>query len=260
MTLIELLVAGVISLITVYAMVLVMSASLGSGTRTIQMSRLSQEMRSGLSIITRELRRANYHSDFLACYGNVDCLDEPIASDPSLMRSSHIKPIDLSLDNTSVTGANDCLMFFYQRPGQDLEDSYLAAFRIDDPSAAGLGRTLEMTRLLTDEPVDCAADDGWVEITDPEIIDVVSFRVSNAGFDVDRDGTVDYQGVITDTFNGGVDTLRVERLELTLVASLVGGNAGILPNWMEPGGDNVTEREMKHFVNVRNFLVLAGAP
>ncbi len=238
-------------------MLMVMSASLGSGTKTIQMSRLTQEMRSGLSIVTRELRRANYHSEFLACYGNVNCLNENIAG-TAIARSSHIKAIDLTLDNTDVAGANDCLMFFYERPGQTLQASYLAAFRIDDPPAEGLGRTLEMTTLATAEPDDCAADAGWVELTDPEIIDVVGFNLANTGFDVDRDGTDDYQGLIISTFNEGVDTLRVERLALTLRASLVSGDEGILPAWMEPGGNNVTEREIRQFVSVRNSIVIAG--
>ncbi len=74
MTLIELLVAGVISLIAATGMIIVMANTLGTGSKTIQMAKVTQEMRTAMQIMSRELRRANYHSTFMACYGNVDCL------------------------------------------------------------------------------------------------------------------------------------------------------------------------------------------
>ena len=59
MTLMEMLVAGMISLIALSAMVIVMANTLGTGSQTIQMARVSNEMRAAMQIMTRELRRAN---------------------------------------------------------------------------------------------------------------------------------------------------------------------------------------------------------
>ena len=73
MTLIELLVAGVISLIAVSGMVLVMASTLGTATQTIEMTRLTHDMRTAMQIMTRELRRANYHPNWIACYGDTGC-------------------------------------------------------------------------------------------------------------------------------------------------------------------------------------------
>ena len=51
-TLIELLVAGVISLIAASGMVLVMASTLGTSSQTIQMARLTQEMRCHADHVT----------------------------------------------------------------------------------------------------------------------------------------------------------------------------------------------------------------
>ena len=74
MTLLELLVAGVISVVVTAGMVILMASTLGTGTQTIKMTQLSAEMRTAMQIMTRELRRANYHSSYANCFGDTDCL------------------------------------------------------------------------------------------------------------------------------------------------------------------------------------------
>jgi len=97
-----------------------------------------------------------------------------------------------------------------------------------------------------------------VDITDPEVIDVQAFSVVNTGYDLNRDGdytdATDFEGCIVDTFNDGVDSQRVDRIEITLTASLIDDNT-ILPAWMTPGTANITSRQMRHFVTVRNPIV-----
>jgi prepilin-type N-terminal cleavage/methylation domain-containing protein len=75
MTLIELMVAMVISLIASTAMILLMANTVGSSTQTIQMTRLTQEMRTAMQLITRDLRRANYHSNSANCFSDLNCGD-----------------------------------------------------------------------------------------------------------------------------------------------------------------------------------------
>ena len=50
MTLIELMISIVISLIASLAMIVLMANTLGTGTRTIQMTRLTQEMRTAMQM------------------------------------------------------------------------------------------------------------------------------------------------------------------------------------------------------------------
>ena len=101
-TLMELLVAGAISIIVSSGMVILMASTLGTGTQTIKMSKLSSEMRVATQIMTRELRRANYHATFVNCYGEPNCL-------ATLGIAGEVTEIN-------INGTNDCFWFWYDRP------------------------------------------------------------------------------------------------------------------------------------------------
>ncbi len=226
LTLIELLVAGIISLIAASGMIIVMANTLGTGSQTIQMSRLSQEMRTAMQIMSRELRRANYHSNFLSCYGNTGCLGSGF-----LNIADKIAPITIT-DN----GNSDCFWFWYDRPGLLLANSPIAAFR---RTAIGDIGKLQMTTTVTAAP-NCNVDANWVDITDPSIIDVQQFNVVDAGF--------------TETINVAGDTQSVERIGLTIRAKLVIDPLTITGLTAPPS----VVRELQQFVTVRNNTTAAA--
>ena len=58
-TLVEAMISLSLSLIVTMGMVALMANSLGTANRIIQMSQLTDEMRNALSIMTRDVRRAN---------------------------------------------------------------------------------------------------------------------------------------------------------------------------------------------------------
>jgi type IV pilus assembly protein PilW len=72
-TLIELLIGLALSLIVTSSMVVLMSNSLGTATRIIQMTQLTDDMRNAMSMVSRDVRRANYSAYAYKCYGNSDC-------------------------------------------------------------------------------------------------------------------------------------------------------------------------------------------
>ena len=249
-TLIELLVAGVISLIAVSGMLLVMATTLGTTTQTIEMTRLTQEMRTGMQIMTRELRRANYHPDFISCYGDTSCLG-------TLGIDGRIQAITIS-DNTVDAGSNDCFWFWYDRPqtcptssctvaelalAQDAVTSEkVAAFR--RATTAGVGK-LQMTHLAEDETdFNCNSSTGWVDITDPNIIDVVSFEVIN--------DDVAFPS-ITETINSALDTQRVEKIGITMTAKLTADSS--VATWIQDLNSGGATRDLEAFVRVRNNVV-----
>jgi len=228
MTLIELLVAGIISLIAASGMVIVMANTLGTGSQTILMSRLSQEMRTAMQIMSRELRRANYHATFLSCYGNIDCTTD-------LGINSKIGDITI-VDS----GDSDCLYFWYDRPQTGTQIAVtsepVAGFRRGLSGATGM---LQMTTTATSAP-NCGTDTGWVDITDPDIIDVQQFNVVDAGF--------------TETINTDGDTQRVERIGLTIRAKLIVDPLTITGLTAPPS----VVRELQQFVTVRNHTTAAA--
>lgn len=228
MTLIELLVAGIISLIAASGMVIVMANTLGTGSQTIQMSRLSNEMRTAMQIMTRELRRANFHASYLSCYGNVACRSD-------LGIDTKVKEITI-VDN----GNSDCLYFWYDRPQSGTQVAVtsepVAAFR---RGVSGTVGKLQMTTTLTSAP-NCALSANWIDITDPDIIDVQQFNVVDAGF--------------TEVINDDGDTQSVERVGLTIQAKLVKDPLTITGLTAPP---NVV-RELQEFVTVRNNITSAA--
>ena len=75
-TLVEMMVAMVVSLVASAAMLALMANTLGTGTQTIETTRMTQEMRTALQLITRDLRRSNYLGPqaALTCFRDVACL------------------------------------------------------------------------------------------------------------------------------------------------------------------------------------------
>ena len=221
MTLIELLVAGVISLIAATGMVIVMAQTLGTGSQTIQMARLTQEMRTAMQIMSRELRRANFHTSFMSCYGNSDCRTTPLGI------ADKIKEITI-VDS----GNSDCFYFWYDRPNQTMAQSYVAAFR--RTIATGTIGKLQMTTILESAP-NCNLSANWIDITDPDIIDVQQFNVINADS-------------YTEIINADGETQSVQRIGLNIQAKLV-ADPVIFGGGSAPDG---LVREMQEFITVRN--------
>jgi Tfp pilus assembly protein PilW len=245
-TLIELLVAGVISLIAASGMILAMSSTLGTGSQTIQMARLTQEMRTAMQIMSRELRRANYHATFMNCYGKVNCLT-------TLGLTSKVGVIGIT-DN----GNSDCLWFWYDRPQicptsscttaeliaaqTAVTAESVAAFRLAETDD-GVGR-LQMTTART-EAASCGANSDWVDITDPNIMDVDTFTVTN--FDLK------FPSIVNEKINSAGATQNVEKIGLVITAKLT--TDASVPAWIQ-GNANAT-RTMDEFVAVRNNTTTA---
>ncbi len=194
MTLIELLISMVVSLIASLAMITLMANTLSTGTHTIQMTRLTQEMRTAMQLISRDLRRANFHLSAATCYGNVGCNPD----------DTKIKPV------TPVDG--DCFQFWYDRA----DDANLDAGAFQLYTRGGVN-VLQMTTVDDPDPVIFACNADWgvaQDITDPDIITVDLFEVSNAD---------SYDEVISE--DGGYQ--RVSKIRLTMTASLLNSPVGI---------------------------------
>jgi len=239
MTLMELLVAGSISVIVSSGMVILMASTLGTGTETIKMTKLSSEMRAAMQIMTRELRRANYHASYVSCFGNMNCLvDEGI--------DEYVTEININGDPTG-----DCFWFFYDRPQRGgtqelITDDNIAAFRLTPTNIGGVNiGTIQMAiNVSTANPPDTntcpttavVEDNEWVNITNPALVDIQSFSVS------DRvPGFLSYPI----TING---TQSIERIGLTMSGKLRSDVS--LPTWMQ--GNIAPLLTIQDFILVRN--------
>lgn len=228
MTLMELLVAGVISIVASASMLGLMANTLGTGTKTIKMTRLSQEMRSAMQIMTRELRRANYHGTYAACFGDDDCVG-------TLGISGAVK-------NISIQGGSggSCFWFWYDRPQNGgtevaVTSEQVAAFR-RVTNGNGVG-SIEMSVIGTGTPNCSIASTAWQPITDPDVYDITAFAVTNTDS-------------FTSTITSAGATMAVERIGISMTGSLV--DDASIPAWM--AGSDVPSVELQDFIRVRNDI------
>ena len=167
-TLIELLIALALSLIVTSSMVVLMGNTMGSATRIIEMSQLTDELRNSMSMMSRDVRRANYNVNAIYCFANSECGTEANAS-------------AIQAANVTISGdelVDLCMVFGLDRnwDGNANNDGG-GAFRLKQES--GVGR-IEMW-VANDSIPDCtpAVTDGWVSITDPSFVNITVFTVDN---------------------------------------------------------------------------------
>lgn len=225
MTLMELLVAGTISIIASSGMIILMGSTLGTATRTIEMTGLSEQMRTSMQIMTREMRRANYHSTHAVCFGDVDCR-------ATLGIADVVKTI--TIDGGS---GGSCVYFWYDRPDATataVTGEQVAAFR-RTTNAAGTG-LIEMSVSGTAAP-DCGGTDAsWQAITDPNIYDITNFAVTS-----DESYTL--------SINSVGANLAVDRIGITMTGKMAVDPS--LPGWMTDAGSSLT---LVDFIRVRNDI------
>jgi len=236
MTLMELLVAGLISVIVASGMVILMANTLGTGTQTIKLTKLSQQLRTAMQIMTREIRRANYHTTYASCFGDLNCLATLGITD--------------EVSEININGTNDCVWFWYDRPQRCPTSSctanqlLAAQTAITAETVAGFRRTtsggigvIQMTTSGT-STANCPTT-GWVDITNPDLVDITSFNVTNV---------VPNYASYTWTVNG---TQSVERIGVTMSGKLK--NDASLPAFLQATGENLLT--VRDFIRVRNNII-----
>ena len=159
-SLMEVLIAMSISLVVTAAMIAMMANSLGTTARIVKMTKLADDLRVTMQMMTRDVRRSNYNSRSMFCYGNLDC-----GSDPDT-------PITLAGD-VNISDSGECVTFLMDRfQSGDSTESAGGFRRVTDD---GIG-VMEMWT-LDDATVDCDDDTGWTAITNPENMDIFDFSV-----------------------------------------------------------------------------------
>jgi Tfp pilus assembly protein PilW len=216
-TLMEVLVAMTISLVATAAMIAMMSNSLGTTARIIKMTKLTDDMRVALQMMTRDVRRSSYNANSMFCYANENCATD--GSGISL-------PADVAIADT-----NDCFTFLTDRDhdGDSTENAAGGFRRVTD---GDIGVIEMWTGDNAPDCTDAAGAAGWVEITNPDNMDIFAFNI---------DDNLSYTQVILDN---GTDTVsqRIRKIRMNIQGRLV--------------IDNTIVREVEDVINVRNDLLL----
>lgn len=216
-TLMEVMIAMTISLVVTAAMIAMMSNTLGTTARIIHMSKLTDDMRVAMQMMTRDVRRSSYSANSMLCYANDDC-DE-----------------DLALaDDVSIENGGSCFWFATDREHLGTpRDADAGGFRQVPNGDVGV---IEMwTGDNTPDCDDPPGAEGWVEITDPEHMDVFGFTV---------DDTLSYTQTVQYEDDGVTPRLsqKVRKIRMAMEGRLV--------------NDNSIVREIEDVISVRNDLLL----
>jgi len=191
----EMMISMALSLLAVTTMVVLMANTLGSGATTIQMSRLSQELRASMQLMSRDLRRANFHSSFFNCFGNVDCRED-------LNISAYV-------DTIHINTAGDCFWYWLDRDGDAaLNDDPVGGFRYSTINGIGV---LQM-RTTGNSAANCDDGTDWELITDPNTVEITSFSVSNADS-------------YTEVLSAAGDLQVVEKIRLNINGRITGNHS-----------------------------------
>jgi len=169
----EVLVAMSISLVVTASMIALMANSLATTGRIVKMTKLADDMRVAMQMVTRDLRRSSYNANSFYCYANDNC-----ASDGSaLTLAGDIDFVDE--DNDGIDDDN-CFTFLMDRDhdGNSTEDDAGGFRRVQDPQVG-----VDVIEMWTgDSAPNCASpagSAGWVQITDPEVVEITDFRIDN---------------------------------------------------------------------------------
>lgn len=197
-TLLEALLSVTLSLVVTAAMVALMSNTLGSTSRIVNMTKLTDDLRATMQMLTRDVRRSSYNANAMYCYANEDC-----GSDGSATLAADI----------SIAAGGECFTFLLDRDhdGDSTEDD-AGGFRRVAPGGVGV---IEMW--IGNASPNCAAanDSNWAQVTNPDSMDIT-------GLSVDDD--LSYTEVV---FDNGVNviTQKVRKLRINMRARLTADNS-----------------------------------
>jgi len=212
--LMEMMISLALSLLAVTVMVILMANTLGSGAETIQMSRLSQQLRASLQLMSRDLRRANYHGGFLSCFANANCRSD-------LNITTYVNTI-------RINPAGTCFWYWLDRNSDaDLSDDAVGGFRYSTIGGVGV---IQM-RVSGNSAANCDDGTDWELITDPNIVDITNFSISN---------TDSY----TESLSATGDVQVVEKIRLSINGRMAANHS--------------VQREIQDLILVRNDIQSAG--
>jgi type II secretory pathway pseudopilin PulG len=214
-SLMEVIISMALSLVVTAAMVALMSNSMGNAARVINMTKLGDDLRSTMQLMSRDVRRSSYNADALLCYGNDDC-----GTDGSV-----VLPGDVF-----ISPGADCFTFLLDRghDGDSTNDAPGGFRRVVD---GDVGLIQMWTGAGAPNCAAAADTDGWQAVTDRTTMDITTFSVDNS---------LSYE---TEIFNDGVTTITQHVRKLRLA---IGGELRIASG---------VRREIQDVISVRNDML-----
>lgn len=193
-TVMEFLVSITISLIVTAAMVALMSSSLANTSRIVTSTKLTDDLRMTMQMLTRDVRRTSYNANAMFCYANDNC-----GTDGSATLAGDI----------TIADNGECFTFLLDRDHDgDSTENNAGGFRRVTNNGVGV-----MEMWVGDAAPNCAAANAnWIAVSDADSMNISSFSV---------DDNLSYTEVIFDDGAGTTISQRVRKLRFNLQAELI---------------------------------------
>jgi prepilin peptidase dependent protein B len=198
LSLMEVLISMSISLIVTASMVALMANSLASTTRIIKMTKLTDDLRTAMVMMSRDVRRSSYSANAMFCFANPNCRQNGTVSLPG----------DITFSDN-----NDCFIYQMDRD-QDGDATENAAGGFRRVVTGSVGR-IEMWTGGSAAACDSNSTD-WVSITDSNNLDITSFQV---------DDNQSYTEVILDDAEGNQTSHKVRKIRMNIQGRLIVDNS-----------------------------------
>ena len=184
---VEIMIAMVASLIVVGSVLAFTVSTVQSNTENVQATRLSQDLRAVMNLMTRELRRAGYDEESLDGVGRGIAYVSPFSQ--------------MEVVESDTSG---CFTIAYDRAGGtagqiDPANGELRAYRRTVVNGVGV------MQMLTGANTSCQQANGWQNLTDSQLTNIDAFDLDLVEGDVN--GTV---------------PLRVRDVDIVLTGSVIG--------------------------------------
>jgi hypothetical protein len=208
----EILIALLLSSIVSASAILMFSSSMHSNSRLMQYTLLSNELRTSIQMMSRDVRRAGYTAGAQWCLANTLCQPGTTIDLPESLAILDPLPLLENIElpaGIQISDAGDCFVFELDRD-QDatINDGDYGGYRRSESDSVGV----LLTWIGTTAP-DCASNsDSWAPVTNPAMIDI-------SGFTVDDSGSFDE--VVSSDLLGNSTTQRIRRIRLLLTGRLV---------------------------------------
>jgi prepilin peptidase dependent protein B len=256
-TLMETMISLALSVLVITGMVILMGNSMGTTNRITQSAQLNDQLRNVMSMMTRDVRRANYSAASILCYGNPDCGTQPL----TLQQCADGDDDCAAAAVGDLVVADGCLIFQLDRAVRDSDDEIVIDGDATNNSKGGFRRVeVEVYRPgRPDEPdvvgviqmwVNAEADvpgcgdaddaDGWLPVTDPNIVDIVAFTIND---DLSEDKEIFQDSGLSSYLQ------RQRYLELALEGEL---NLEQSMGWTAGADEQMTRRRVQDVITVRN--------
>lgn len=189
----EVLIASSLSLVVTASMIGLMASSLSNTARLVKMTKLTDDLRATMQMMSRDVRRSNYTADAVYCFANPDCIGDGSMNSPG---------------DVLISDSKDCFIFKMDR-NQDGDATNNSAGGFRRILVSGVG-VIQMW-VGADEPECDTMDANWAAVTDPNDIEISSFSVDDA---------LSYTEVVYDDGNGQQLLQKVRKVRMNIVGHL----------------------------------------